>query len=230
MIILIEPDKEKTKKLCDIIHRERVIPVDSPGKALDFVVRFYKEKKDIDLIIGNSNVPHFYGLVSKNILEKLSRKLGILYTIPLIGYYEEENEKIEEIRDHGVGLIKYDEKDSEFPFRYMQLIREKYPNLNIDVRNLREIWLGLRIRKGKKSTKEEKKGIKKILDEVSTPAEILEEKRKEELMDITGISEQVKEIVPKEEYQELEKKYNALKKEHEDLKEYFKDLIDTVEK
>ncbi len=227
MIVLIEPNKNKKKKLCDLINRERIVPVKFPGEVLNFL---YKYQKKVDLIIANSNMPFVSDLISKKLLEKLCSKLN-LPRIPLVGYYKEEDENTKKLKEAGIDLIKYDERNSEFPFQYLSLIRKEYPGLNIDVTNIMEIrdyWLGIKQKPEKKELDSEE--IEDILNVLSPTEE-------KEVMDITEISAQVKPYITQNEYDkvvdeldEWKKKYNKLEKEHKDLKVSVKDIIDTAKK
>lgn len=138
MILLVEPDKTVTKRLCDLINRERVIGVATISQILEMLAKY---KNELNVIIANISL--FHEMLSSQVMFRLCKKLAI-ETPPIVGFYKKGNEKFKEefVRAKGqYGLIEYNESNRSFPEQYIRLIKEVYPALDADVDKANMIWL-----------------------------------------------------------------------------------------
>lgn len=137
MILLAEENITVRKKLCDILHRERIIVVGSPKRALEALVQ---HKGKFKLIIANARA--LRGITSKDILDRLCKKIEIEVP-PIIGIYRKGEEpivtKIIESRNDQK-FVKYDEKDVNFPTKYIKAIRTQYSDLLFDENSINTDW------------------------------------------------------------------------------------------
>lgn len=137
MILLAEDDINARKKLCDILHRERIIVVGSPKSVLEALVQ---HKGKFNAIIANTRLVR--GITSNDILNKLCKKIEIKVP-PIIGIYKKGEEQvvkkiIEKSNDQK--FVKYDEKDKNFPTKYIKAIKEHYNDLLVDDTHINEDW------------------------------------------------------------------------------------------
>ncbi|MGB3340464.1 MAG: hypothetical protein WBB37_03170 [bacterium] len=137
MILMAEDDIKVRKKLCDVLHRERVIAVGSPERALEALVQ---HKGELKVIIANTRSVR--GITSKDIIERLCKKLEIEVP-PIIGVYRKgEEQMVKKIIEgrNDQKFVKYDEKDSNFPTKYIQAIKTQYSDLLIDDDSIDTDW------------------------------------------------------------------------------------------
>ena len=201
MITQLEPDSNIRKRLGNLMPKERIIWVDESKKILDLIVNF---KRKIDLIISNLNTPYFYEIVKEDIFKKIYEKLKIP-EIPSFGYYMKRDEKIEElIRKYDFQAIIYEDKNPEFTFKYLQIAKEKYPEIRVieDQQKIISVWLGTD--KEKELSKEEKNSIERIL---------------------MNVPSQKHEGDYKAMYEEMKNERNSWKKKYEKLLDSIKNII-----
>lgn len=138
MILLIEPDKDIRKKLCDLLCRERIIAIGTRSETLEMICRF---KNRFNIIIANINLLH--GMIMQGTLFRLCQKLDVDIP-PILGLYSEADESAKsEFQKYfkQYKLIKYDEKNIDFPKLYISEVRGFYPAVIADVNKAKEIWL-----------------------------------------------------------------------------------------
>ncbi len=211
MILLLEADKNLSKKLCDLLDRERIICIESGQQILEMVVKY---KNDINAIIANNN--QFHEIMAHHVILKLCQKLQ-LKPPPVVCYYEKNDSELHEeyLKDLGLyKLIECDGADPGFPEKFITTLKEVYPGLNADVKKASVMWF---------TKPEELVDLGRWLreegffrgPETAPPAG-------------TGAAGTVQKSGPDYEkmYRELKKKYDELKKEHDDLVEQVKDIID----
>lgn len=216
MIVLIDDDENRRKKICDIFDKERISQVNFPGEALNFVYEF---KKEIDLIIVNFNTSFVYQFISQHFLEsfyqKLNEKLGLTLKIPpVLIYYVKEEENLKKLKEFNLKPILFNEKDPEFPFKFSKEVETLYSNVHFDPTGKREKWLY----PGLESSKKEDAGLEDIVKEITditTIGTIIEEKP------------QVQEAKKEEKnYQDLKIKYDLLQKQYENSEAQRKGILD----
>jgi len=137
MILILEPNADTCKKLCDLLHKERIIGVDSGTEIFELLCKY---KTNINAIIGNVSL--LGEILSHKILIKLCKKLAI-ETPPILGYYTKHNEKTKQIYENEkqpVKFIEYNEKDENFPEKFIQAIKQLYPKINADLEQARDYW------------------------------------------------------------------------------------------
>lgn len=226
MILLIEPNKNIRKRLCDLLNRERIIGVDALPQTFEMICKF---KNSVHIIIANIRLLH--DIVSKGTLFRLCEKLYVEVP-PILAFYRRGDEEIKrdfEENYRQYKLIDYDKDDTSFPERYIMAIRELYPEVIADINKATEMWL---------------KG-----DEPETPIDHrkwLEEQGFVEAMEnlkIGKLTQDMEQIIPlmkkmlseekkllknKTKKQEIDYKrmYFELKQKHAELLKYVKELVD----
>lgn len=138
MILLIEPNRAIRKKLCDLLNRERIIGVDSCPQTFEMICKF---KNRFNIIIVNIRL--LKDILSHGTLFKLCEKLYIEIP-PILAFYRKGDEKIRENFEKNYGqykLIKFDKEDTSFPERYIQAVRELFPEVIADIDKANEVWL-----------------------------------------------------------------------------------------
>jgi len=134
---MAEDDIVVRKKLCDILHRERIIAVGSTKRALEALVQ---HKGKLNLIIANARV--LRGITSKDIIDRLCKKIEVEVP-PMVGIYRKGEERIVKKIIEGRNdqkFVKYDEKDENFPKKYVQTIKTQYSDLLVDDEHLDKDW------------------------------------------------------------------------------------------
>jgi len=182
--------------LCDLLSRERIIGVDSIPETLEMVCKF---KNNFEIIIANIHL--LYEILSRETLFRLCNKLYIDIP-PLLGLYTKGDEKIKkefEKKYSKYKLVEYDEEDEHFPERYLQALKELYPDVIADAKKATETWL-----KG-----EETKELKET----------------REWLEQEGFIEAREKITQKEDYKKM---YLELKKRYDELLSYVKKLAEFV--
>jgi len=138
MIILVEPDKDIRKNLADLISRERIVGVDSIQEALQMFLKF---RNDLDLVVANVNL--LSEMLSKQLIERVCRKLSIAIP-PVVAIYKQSEEEAKNVfmkLHKGHRAIKYADNDLGFPNRYLEVIQKTCPGLIIDYEKARDAWL-----------------------------------------------------------------------------------------
>ena len=137
MILLAEEDIKVRKKLCDILDRERIIVAGSSKSVLEALVQ---HKGKFDIIIANTRLVR--GITSNNILSKLCKKINIIVP-PIVGIYKKGEERlVKKIieKDNEQKFVKYDEKDDNFPSKYIKAIKDRYTDLQVDEAHIDADW------------------------------------------------------------------------------------------
>jgi CheY-like chemotaxis protein len=243
MILLVEPDKTVTKRLCDLLSRERIIEVNTISQILEMLVKY---KNELNVIIADISMLH--EMLSSQVIFRLCRKLAI-ETPPIVGFYKKGNEKFKEEFVKAKGqyrLIEYNESNRSFPDQYIQLIKEVYPELNADIEKAREVW-------SKQEQDEELVDLHKWIEEeglyIEEEKEIfiedLKEKAKKERRKKEEVEERIADIEElgllveesekesktgqrKDEREDYKKMYFELKKKYDELLKYVKELTEFV--
>uniref|UniRef100_A0A7C4XT92 Uncharacterized protein n=1 Tax=candidate division WOR-3 bacterium TaxID=2052148 RepID=A0A7C4XT92_UNCW3 len=219
MLILIDSDTRIRKKICDILNKERILVVDTITNGVEKLCQF---RSEIDAIIARINF--FVEISKKNIVSKICAKLN-LKTPPLIGYFLKGEEEIMGSLPGDISkmpIIEYDETDDKFPFKFIGLIKELYPQLNYDLKRANEIW------RAKPAEPSEFIDPRKWLEEEGFAEIIRREEKKEITLEqaISGLTELIKKIEPQEEKEEKELDYKKL---YFEIKEKYEQLLKYVE-
>jgi hypothetical protein len=144
MILMLESDKAISKKLSDLLDRERIICLDSGKQLLEMIVKY---KNDINVIVANNRM--FREIKIHPLILKLCQKLNIKPP-PVICYDQDgdrdskkDDQVINEEMMENLGLyklIEYDELNSDFPEVFIETIKEAYPGLRADVKKASVLW------------------------------------------------------------------------------------------
>jgi hypothetical protein len=197
MILLIEPFKKRRKRLCDLLSRERIIGVDSITETLEMVCKF---KNSFDILVANIHL--LYEILSRETLFRLCDKLYIEVP-PVLGLYTKDDEEIRdefEKKYSQYKLLEYDDADDNFPERYIQTVRELFPDVMADVNKATQAWLKR--------------------EETKDPTET------REWLELEGFIEPRKKPERKEDY---EKMYLELKKRYDEILSHVKKLSEFIE-
>ena len=131
MIVVAEPDTELRQRLCAPIDEERITQTTSAEEAINTLCKY---KSKVDIIIGNI---HLIGrIVAKDTIYRVCQKFSI-ETPPLLAYYKKEHaDLLGRLRDHKiVHFVELDQKENDFPSRYLESIKEVYPSLRVPTEN-----------------------------------------------------------------------------------------------
>jgi hypothetical protein len=137
MILLVEEDKIASKKLCDILNQERIITVDSAQQVLEALVH---HKTKLKVIVANARA--ISAITSKDLIVRLCEKIKIKMP-PIIGLYRKGQEQLVKKlieNKNEQKFVKYDDKDTDFPSKYVKAIRDQYPDLRVDVDKVITGW------------------------------------------------------------------------------------------
>jgi hypothetical protein len=137
MLIIIDENNDIRKKLCDLLKKERIIPVDSVTDALEKICHF---RSEINGLIVNVN--SLLEIYERQTIRKVCNKLYIDEP-PIIGYYMPAQVKQKEdlvARGAVYPLLECDESDLNFPDRYIAEIIKIYPELNFDIEKAHYYW------------------------------------------------------------------------------------------
>jgi hypothetical protein len=213
MILIIESDATVRKKLCDLLHRERIIGVDSVQQMLEMICKF---RNNLDAIV--TDIHQLHEITSKKIVFRLCDKLHI-DTPPMIGIYRKGDENIKkELKEKNIGykLLLYNDKDYSFPEQYIETIKEVYPGVHADIAKARNIWLRKTEDDDLVDIREwiKEEGFLKIIDDMK----IRESGKKNG----TGVSK------TKKTRKDYKKMYFELKQKYDELLKYVRDLADSV--
>ena len=213
MILIIEPDITIRKKLSDLLSKERIIGIDSMQQMLEMICRF---KNNVNVMVAD--IHQLHEIISKKVVFRLCDRFHI-DTPPIIGIYKDGDENIKkEFKKDNIGykLLKYNDKDCDFPELYIETIKKVYPQVHADIEKAREIWLE------EKETEDfvdirkwiEEEGFSEIVDKMK----IGESDKK----DNTGKSN------IKKSTKDYKKLYFELKQKYDELLKYVKELADSV--
>jgi molecular chaperone DnaK (HSP70) len=221
MILLIDENKDIRKKLCDLISRERIIQVDSYPRSLEMMCKF---KNRFDIIIAN--IHSLQDILSRQTLFKLCHKLNIK-TPPILGFYKKCDEQIKkefEKNNKHYRLIEYNKEDQEFPERYIQAIKELYPELVADINKAKELW-------SKEEQTEELVDPRKWLEEEGFLDIDVTKNAQNSEKDIKELTASIEEILKDKEEEEIEKKGKKLnyKKMYFEIKERHNEVLRQVQ-
>lgn len=137
MLILIDADTPLRKKLCDVLKKERIIPVDSVTAALEKICHF---RSEINVVIAK--LDYLVEIFERQTIKKVCYKLYINEP-PIIGYYTPNQEKMRiEFARRGATypLLECSEADLRFPDHYIAEIIKAYPELNYDLGKAYYYW------------------------------------------------------------------------------------------
>lgn len=228
MILLLESDKNLSKKLSDLLDRERLVAVESERQVLEAIVKY---KGDINAIIANHR--QFSVILAHQLISQVCRKLEFK-PIPAVGYHK-KGDPIpvpQKAPDPGYQVIEYDDADPGFPEKLIRALREGYPDLNVDLTKAKMMWV---------AKSEDLMDVDQWLAEAG-------------FGEMDKIAQSVAPVVPKTKpkpqpqsqpkpqsqppkspaggtdykkmYEDLKKEHEALKKKHDELLKQVKDLID----
>ncbi|HEX7320633.1 MAG TPA: hypothetical protein VF399_09820 [bacterium] len=137
MLIIIDANTGLRKKLCDILKKERIIPVNSVMTALEKICHF---RGEINVVI--SNVDYLLEIFSRKTISKVCSKLYINEP-PVIGYFTSDKaQQRDELIALGADypLLECSETDLRFPDKYIAEIVKVYPELNYDMEKAYHYW------------------------------------------------------------------------------------------
>ena len=237
MILIIESDATVRKKLCDLLHRERIISIDSVQQALEMICKY---KDTLNVIV--TDIHQLLEIISKKIIFRLCEKLHV-DTPPMVGVYRNGDEAIKrklEKKKTGYKLLRYNDKDCSFPERYIKTIKEVYPGVHADVEKAREIWTEEKeddeladIHKWIKEEglfMEETKEV--YVDELKAKHRKKTDEDIEDIEEIGILVEQPKKKKKvkseKDEKKDYKKMYFELKQKYDELLQYVRELTDSV--
>ena len=202
--MIIEPDSVIRKKFSDMLNKERTMAVSSITDALE---KICLHKNEIDLIVTNVQI-----LRNETKHQTIAHLCEKLYASkpPMLCIYRKGEECQEEISKAGkdFALIEYDEKDPGFPMKYLLAITERYPQVNVDIKQATASW-----RAGRES--DDLADLHKWLEEEGLI--ITESKKKDDASE----KQQTEECDYRKMYVELKEKYDK-------LLAYMKELLDSV--
>jgi hypothetical protein len=138
MILLIEPNKAISKRLCDMLDKERIITVRAIPAALEMIVKF---KNNFNIIITNIRILN--NMLATGTLTRLCEKLYIEIP-PILVLYRKGDEKIKEQIEQAYPeyvLLEYDKDDNSFPEKYLMAIQELYPDAHVSLNDANDVWL-----------------------------------------------------------------------------------------
>lgn len=209
MILLVEEDKTVGKKLCDMLNQERIITVGSAQQVLEALVH---HKSSLKVIIANASAVR--AITSNNLIMKLCEKIKMEIP-PIIGFYRKGQEqlvkKIIENR-HELKFVKYDDKDANFPTKYVRAIKDQYPDLRVD---LNKTMTGWPVSEEKQDIEDVRSWLSKegFVKKPSTSAKDKEEKKDAKPIDDKNV--------------DYKKLYLEVKEKYDELLKYIHELTDT---
>lgn len=225
MILLIEPDLLIRKQLCDLLPRERIIGIGTMPQTLEMLCRFQKRLK---LMIVNVHL--LREMTARQTMFKLCERLCIVPP-PGLCVYQKADTKVKgelEAGPHSYRFILYDEKDKEFPDRYVMAAREIYPEIIADLPSARDAWAR---KDAPPSLIDPRKWLEEAgFAEVAEKIDLAEKEKK--VINLIPIIERnfIKAGVEPSSVQDYKKDYYELKGKYDTLLEYVKELIDSVKK
>ena len=213
MILIIESDITIRKKLSDLLSRERIIGIDTVQQLLEMICKF---KSRLDVVVVD--IHQLHEIISKKVVFRLCEKLHI-DAPPIVGIYKDGDQKTKEVfgkNNIGYRILKYDDKDSNFPEQYIETIKEVYPGVHADLEKAREIWLEKKEDDGLVDIRKwiEEEGFLEIVDKMK----IGESEKKVNI-------DQSKTKTSRKNYKKL---YFELKEKYDELLKYVKELADSV--
>ena len=135
---MIEPNKTISKRLCDMLDKERIITVTSIPSTLEMIVKF---KNSFNLIIANIRILN--NMLATGTLTRLCERLYIEIP-PILVLHRTGDEKIKEQIEHDYPayvLLEYEKDDNSFPEKYLGAIRKLCPDANISLNDANDVWL-----------------------------------------------------------------------------------------
>ncbi|MGB3479997.1 MAG: hypothetical protein WBB67_12675 [bacterium] len=212
MILSLESNRVTRKKLCDLLNKERIIGIDSVQQAIEMICKY---KNEIRVLIAN--VHFLCELFSTETIFRLGQKLSIK-TPPILGFSSKEDEKIKtklERENKQCRFIEYNEKDPDFPARYIHIIKGFYHEVVADIERANETWL-------KETETDDLIDTRKWLNEEGF-LKATEKERSEK----DGKPQDATVHEGEKDYRKL---YFELKKEHDELLKTVKELMDSIDK
>jgi len=138
MILFIEPNVAIRKRICDLLPRERILGVATYNETLEMIAKF---RNNITLIIINIRL--YRDILLKGTLFRLCQKLYIEIP-PVIALFKRGDEKIKEefeVNKIVQKIVKFDSEDNSFPERYIEAVRNIYPDVISDMKIANDNWL-----------------------------------------------------------------------------------------
>ena len=192
-----------------------------------------KFKNNINIIIANIRL--LKDILVRGTFFRLCEKLYIEKP-PILALYRKGDEKIKEKFEKNklpCKLVKFDKEDNSFPERYINAIRELYPDVIAELEKANEVWLRgdeleqpfdpreWLVKEGFLSTIQ-KSEIGKLAKDMEKILPLIKKKLLEE-----------KPLEKKKQRQEktidYKKKFFELKKKYDELRKYVEELIDLSE-
>jgi hypothetical protein len=222
MILLIEPNKSIRKRVCDLLSRERILGVGSYDETLEMLAKF---RNNIVLIVANIRL--LKDILTKGTLFRLCNKLYIEIP-PIIALYKRGDEKIKDEFEKNKAvrhLVVYDGEDNSFPERYIDKVREAYPEVIANMKTANENWL--------RGDEEQPADMKKWLKKEGFLQAIEGSKFNKVARDIEEVLPLIKKMLAATETEtykkdlnqkNYEQMYKGLKKKYDLLVKYIKEL------
>jgi len=234
MILLIDSNEDRKKKLCGIMNKERIVLANNYQEALKKLVFF---KSQISIII--SSLLSLNQLISKEVLDKLCYRFNINKP-PILGFYGKEEERHAKFKEalknceaKSCLIKKYDPNNSNFPLEWFAFVSQVYKNLRYDGNYAFKVWY----EEVTKTDENELEEVRRFIENLEVKKENLENKLKKEEsnpepMDITKIinKKDEKQITIQEKYNKLKKEYEDLRKKYARLEEENNNLQDIINK
>ena len=135
---MIEPNKTISKRLCDMLNKERIITVTTIPSTLEMIVKF---KNNFNLIIANIRILN--NMLATGTLTRLCEKLYIEIP-PILALHRTGDEKIKEQIEHDHPeylLLEYVKDDNSFPEKYLGAIEKLHPEANVSLNDANDVWL-----------------------------------------------------------------------------------------
>ncbi len=137
MFIIIDTDPVVRKQICDVLHKERIIAVDSIASMIEKLCWF---RNDVNLIIAR--IAFFVETHEKKISERIQNKFRI-NAPPIVGYFlAGEEDHLSRMPDNIIkdAIILFDPADKSFPRKFIALVKQYYPKLNYEMKSSQAKW------------------------------------------------------------------------------------------
>ncbi len=217
MFIIIDTDPVVRKHICDVLHKERIIAVDSIAAMIEKLCWF---RNDVNLIITRINF--FVEMHEKKISERIQNKFGI--NAPIVGYFlAGEEDYLSRVPDNIIkdAIILFDAADKSFPRKFIALVKQHYPKLNYEMKSSQEKW------KTKNETPVQTIDLRKWLEEEGFSELInMQEKTEQSVDQLIG---ELSQVLSEMEFKHQERDEVDYKKLYFQLKEKYEKLLKLFE-
>lgn len=139
MLILAEPDARLRKRICDLLHRERIIVAATATEVVEKLVHF---RSEIAIVVARIGL--VIDLQHRELLRKICERLRIPEPPMLCYYTAEESPRVKDVKVESMAmkLLQLDEADAGFPKKFIGLLLELEPLLVYDLKRANAAWSG----------------------------------------------------------------------------------------